>query len=342
MAERSSAADRSQPGLSRFVRVLGAVLIVVAISATFLTIGLRRTSNCIPNTQSVEATWLFAVYALFLLYGMTISISGNVKPSVLAIGADGRMSVSKYQLLLWNAAVVFCYVWMLAARIYETCRAFQPISIPQNVILLMGFSVATYAGARAITTAYSNLSRISKPEVAGDTSIRYLATRDDGTTPDLVKIQMLVWTIIAVVIFIVETGSIVHGAKVDDQNSLPDVGQALMVLMGLGQAAYLGAKLISSDVPVLTLASPQVGVADKSVVVSGSNLGGNVTTFIDTIPIAVTTVPLTASSYPVFIPAMLPSVTANYALATVPNGYTAQLSVSVDGVQSANTLPVRF
>jgi hypothetical protein len=132
---------------------------------------------------------------------------------------------------------------------------------PQNVLIAMGFSVVTAAGAKGITVSYLNAkggpitdSRVAArgpddgtSNTADTQKLRGgIFSTDDGT-PDLSKIQMLLWTFVAAIVFIYQV------ASADPQciptattHCFPDIDGALMALMGLGSGAYLGNKIVST------------------------------------------------------------------------------------------------
>jgi hypothetical protein len=257
-------------------------------------------------------------------YVLSLIVSGCIDPFQWAVGADGKLSVSKFQFLIWNAAVVFSYVWIFSAR-YQHNGSLDVLDIPKNVLYAMGFSIGTLAIAKGITVSYLNAGRISKPVDPGGSSLANLVAQDDGQTPDLVKTQMLLWTLIAVIIFLVKT---THEVSVSGATAaLPDIDATLMVLMGLGQAAYLGNKVVSSDVPILTSIAPAQAAAGSAITVAGNNLWGVVTTYFDKQQIDVQNVAKDAASYQLTIPM------------TTPKG-TVQVSIVVDGIKSANALPL--
>ena len=133
---------------------------------------------------------------------------------------------------------------------------------------------------------------------------------DDEGYPDLSKIQMIAWTFIALAVYLVGVVALVNalphaleGVKdaagnavtvtwrdltpafleqhpdVAHRISIPDISGALMVLMGLGQGAYLGKKLVTANTARLTQLSPTAGKPGSEVTVSGVSLneaeGGN-------------------------------------------------------------------
>jgi hypothetical protein len=254
-----------------------------------------------------------AVFGLLYLFFYKIW-TPDWNPASLVIGQDKRPSTSKFQFLLWTAVVAFAYVVVYAARALE--GVYAPLDqIPPNLLTAMGFSIVTAAAAKGITVGYLDAGRAAKPEpavtrasavnpaqsVAGGPVQRHggwscLITDDQGS-PDLNKIQMLAWTVIAIGVYLVGLVALVHDIPAavrsmrDEQGkpvapeqlaayasehpavvsriSLPDISPALTVLMGLGQGAYLGAKLVTANVARLTQLTPGGGRPGTQVSIAG-------------------------------------------------------------------------
>ncbi len=281
--------------------------------------------------------WVFAIVALALIYAISMLVSGTANPFQLAVGADGLLSVSKFQFLAWNVTVLCCYVWLAAISYYNHPNWWYALTMPHNVLYVMGFSLITLATAKGITISYLNGGRISKPPMHDSGGrLAYLCASDDGVTPDLVKIQMLAWTVVAIAIFVAR---VIRSASPADPThaiaQIPDIDQALMVLMGLGQAAYLGNKLTSSDVPVIAAIAPATlpRAAGGTVSVSGSNLAGQLTLMIDNLPVGTVSVAPRSASIRVPVP---PAALAGAGI----DAGAHTVSCNVDGVQSSNAVPL--
>lgn len=193
---------------------------------------------------------------LALLYILYLICGGHRQPLWIAMGEDGRLSSSKLQFAIWTAVVLYSYVALAFSRLGHAPNGGLD-SLPANVLIAMGLSLTTSAAAKGITVSYltnrqiapKGMLRESKPE------LRYLVTMDDGRTPDLPKIQMLAWTAVAAVTFIIDlwrhfsgySACTAPGPTSGTLACFPDIDTALMVLMGLGQGAYIGAKLVSTD-----------------------------------------------------------------------------------------------
>jgi hypothetical protein len=195
-----------------------------------------------------------AIVAFFLVGAI---FGGARNPWVLVEGADGRTSASKFQVLLWTMVVLFGYVTMYIAWIQ---RVGDPgvnklPEIGSNLLIAMGFTVATATAAKGITVSYLNTKQIAKGQ---DSNTGGLLADDTGF-PELVKMQMLGWTVLAVLVFVYNLFAQIHHINstpatelLQGSPQLVDIDPSLMVLMGLGQGAYVGKKLVTYGIPVIT------------------------------------------------------------------------------------------
>jgi hypothetical protein len=214
--------------------------------------------------------YLVGVAALLLawvLYGLLAPTWNILK---LVIGADGRASTSKLQWFLWTVVVFFAYVTTWTARALE--GDYDPIAeVPQNLLVAMGLSVTTMAAAKGITVSYLASGRVIKtsadPKDKQDKGLGPAVRSDEGV-PDLSKIQMMIWTLLAIVIYLFALVDQIGGDLV-----LPDISTTLMVLMGLGQGAYLGKKLVTTVTPRLTGLSPGEGTPGTQITITGMAFG---------------------------------------------------------------------
>jgi IPT/TIG domain len=207
----------------------------------------------------------------------------------LARGADGRPSTSKFQVLLWTIVVLYGYVVVESARFMR--GEFDVLDkIPPNVLIALGFTIGTATVAKGITTAFVASGRIKREPADRPTTLATtssagsaktkqasdptagpgaLVAEDDGR-PDLSKAQLLAWTMLALIVYLVR----VHYQLRLQQPQLPDIDAPLMVLMGLGQGAYIGKKLTTTSTPRLGDITPTEGPPQTQVTVTGVALGG--------------------------------------------------------------------
>jgi hypothetical protein len=189
------------------------------------------------------------------------------------------------------------------------------------------------------------------PPVAAGVTLTARATagagavlKDDDGAPDLSKIQMLAWTLIAIGVYLYAVFHVVPailGLKpplpaADKVPGLPNIDAALMVLMGLGQGAYLGKKLVTTDTPRLLGLNPSSGPVGTVVTVSGTAFGegqdGNSVT-IDGAPNIGRASEWHDSQIKFDIPATHPSGTP------VLKGQKLDIGLIINGQEGANRLP---
>jgi hypothetical protein len=191
---------------------------------------------------------------------------------ILIEGADGRLSASKAQWAAWTAVVAGTYLAIYVARALTHVPDPLSASFPSNLLLAMGFSTATMATAKGITTTYIAGGRLPS-KTSGATTSGGLLTDDDGIT-DLSKVQLLTWTAIAISVYLYTVMNqlrlIIHDGK---DLTIPDIDGALMVLMGLSQGGYLGKKLTSAPSVTLSALIPSTAKASDPISVYGSNFG---------------------------------------------------------------------
>ena len=287
--------------------------------------GFLASIPCMPYVVA-----FFVVAVLWFFYG----ISCGWNPLKLFEGADGRPSTSKFQFWLWTIILIPTYCGLAAIRI----KAIGPSVIsewPRNLLIVMGMSVTSAGAAKGITVGYMASNRLAKT-TASDSGKKFASIfLDDSGFPDLSKVQMLAWTLIAVVIY---SAGVFQKFHVGDWN-LPDIDNSLMVLMGLGHGAYLGKKLTSQDVPSLTSLSPNNAPQTSpsvDVTINGTSFGdkqGNSLISIDGNASTVTV----KSWCDTQVKFTFPTTQSN----STPwkTGQTVQIGLLIEGQQSDNSLP---
>jgi hypothetical protein len=240
-------------------------------------------------------------------------------------GADSRPSTSKLQFFWWTVAVVFSFAALKLRQLQVDPTL--TLSIPPMVMAAMGTSAVTAVAAKALAvneadkknrspnaqplnalapSANATADSISTVEVkpttnlavsneniekeippAGD--VRYTVT-DDAGNPDLTKIQLLAWTVIAIALYLWRV--VIDISATVPRETLPDIDLALVVLTGLSQGTYLGRKLVPDNTPWLLKIEPEAVKSgeDTLMKVTGQNFGsrqnGSMIT-IDTNPVTV-------------------------------------------------------
>ena len=139
------------------------------------------------------------IAVLVALYVITALITHHWNPVDLFRGFDGFASTSKLQWFLWLVVILFAYAALWALRAEQ--GRYQALStIPVNLLTVLGFSTATAAAAKGITSGFVQTSKMTKPgalpgEPGKNTGGIF---QDDGGSPELAKIQMIGFTIIAI------------------------------------------------------------------------------------------------------------------------------------------------
>jgi hypothetical protein len=216
--------------------------------------------------------YLIALGVLLLLWILYIILARKLNPLAVVCGADGRPSTSKLQFWMWTVVALFSYVAFYAARVNN--GHLEAIGdIPRNLLLAMGFSIVTATAAKGITVSQLQSGNLVKPPAPSDTSSAGPVVKDDSGALDLSKIQLLAWTLVAIGVYLVNVVNAVGAVTQQSAGKLPDIDAALMVLMGLGQGAYLGKKLVTTDTPGVTGLVPSSGRVGTEVTVRGQSFG---------------------------------------------------------------------
>ena len=217
----------------------------------------------------VWATWGFGLLAIALLWLLSYLFTERPEPWALATGKNGRLSTSQLQFLLFTALTACAYVTVFAARFQVSGDLTLP-TIPLNLLALMGFSVTTAAGSKGITVSY-----LAQGQLTTKDESTVFANREGQT--DLIKVQMLLWTCIAVVVYVIQVQDLVAEilARSSDHAglALPDIDGALLVLMGVSQGGYLGGKLVSrrDGVPCIESVIPEHPSLGDQITVLGTS-----------------------------------------------------------------------
>jgi hypothetical protein len=201
----------------------------------------------------------FLIVMAFLVFVYFMTKHREMKPLGLLSTADGRMSASLTQMALWTVVVG------AAVLAFGLMRLDVP-DIPDTLVWLMGLSATTSAAGhwqahrlqhekekrdRAAGVKKTGQMKPQEPDVSkkgveagslekgcGKTEkpkIRHLMTIcvHDNEYPSLPKAQVLFWTFITLVLFVVK--SCLEG-------ELWDVPEEMVVLMGISQTSFLGRK----------------------------------------------------------------------------------------------------
>jgi hypothetical protein len=203
----------------------------------------------------------------------------------------------------------------------------------------MGFSIITLATAKGVTSAYVSTGRLSK--TPGKPALADLVTQDDAMTPDLSKVQMLTWTLIASATYLY---SVTQALPHFNGSNFPDINPALMALMGIGQGAYLSGKIIASQSIAIVRVDPPRGMAPGArLTIVGTGFGSSPGTVLFSDVVAAFDSSSASPWSDTSISIIIPPTHTNH----VPfvNGETVYIAVLLQGTNSAatsNTIPYTF
>jgi hypothetical protein len=184
-------------------------------------------------------------------------------------GEDGKYSLSRLQATVWAYVIIgyqvstFVTVALLGK---EELHQFSLV-FSEEAIWLLGLSLGSYVTVKGITISQKN----ETPPLAVVNALKKREAKwadfvcsDEGL--DLSKFQMLIWTLFAVITFVVSYFNYIDKITVaselgeslkpffppfSDQDAngntiLPTVDMSFIVLMGLSHGAYIGRKLVPS------------------------------------------------------------------------------------------------
>jgi hypothetical protein len=224
----------------------------------------------------MAGAYLFGIGAVVVFWAFSFATTGSWEPWALAISEASagprKLSASKFQALIWTLVTLFSYASIFGARLLSAGLAGAVTAlpaIPGNLLLLMGLSAATAVGSKGVTISYKTKGIIS--QASGG-----LTTTPEGDA-DLVKTQMVVWSMVGAGIYLLTVANAVNRQLVAAaQVALPDVDGALLVLMGISQGTYFGNKLVSRDVEAkieLSGILPLKAAAGTTVTLTGCAFG---------------------------------------------------------------------
>ncbi len=211
------------------IKLLLSWAIIIVIVFLFLVLALH--SNLIRD--EVNDSDAFKINALKLQQLLRTKTSQNKNP----------YSLTKVQFGLWTVIISSSYVYL------SLCKG-DCASLPVNktALVLMGI----YSGMAA-TTAIMDKNEIS------DNRPRHQNTPSQGFFVDILsddngislhRFQNLVWTIIAVIVYLYKVAEIKAGCI------LPELSDTLLALTGLSSATYLVLRSKENDPPVQDASDP--------------------------------------------------------------------------------------
>ena len=159
-------------------------------------------------------------------------------------GSDWFPSLALFQFFLWTIVILFAFT--LVSFLRGFAGDLNQVAVPNNLLILMGLSVATPVVSTAISsTKYPNTTTSFGPpkKLPG-----YSSMLQENDKPSLTRFQMFLWTGVSILFFLFHLFSNI-AASLDnvDKLSLPNVDDLMVALMGISQGAYIGGKIVSQS-----------------------------------------------------------------------------------------------
>jgi len=160
------------------------------------------------------------------------------------IGEDNRTSNSKTQGSIWLIVILSVFLAVFILRLTRGDWLFGSIAMPVNLALLAGISGLSFVGAKAITVSKEEKAKaLEQPakSVAAEPEVGQLLT-DDKKDPNFGDFQMIMVTIVAVIVYLMQVWNFLGIMELTAAIALPDIDGSLTTLFGISQASYLGNK----------------------------------------------------------------------------------------------------
>ncbi|HWS86299.1 MAG TPA: hypothetical protein VN282_05020 [Pyrinomonadaceae bacterium] len=159
-------------------------------------------------------------------------------------------SLSRAQFLVWLLAIIWAYLFLYFGHGFvKNDWGFPSLG---NTVYTFLISLGTLVASSAATAGQG-------AKGAGEVHPSLSDLVVHGGVLALDRVQQVVWTALAVGMFLVITVR-----TYDTATALPDIPQEMLVLMGLSSAGYLGGKLVRGAGPIVE----QVSVREGSVVLN--------------------------------------------------------------------------
>lgn len=295
--------------------------------------------------------WIAWSATLLLSLGLMAAVGWRLNDSIWSAFIDTRRtwSLAKFQLAWWFLVVPPLYAGVLWLRIRTNVESPLDLSIPDQVLALIGISVISTTvasgikyeknrpkGAGVLAAGKRILTRNTVKEARFSDMFAYDEGRDALQGLDVTKLQSFVFNVVLGLAYVgVTMNTLRQGGPAPD--SLPDVSGTMTILLGLGQAGYLVGKAI----PQNGIPSADPGTKAKKSASKAVSGGGRTTTTAP--PIAASAQP-TAPAQPAPPPAAAPSAATPVPSAVppavpvqpgapVPDQATVDLTASADGAQ---------
>ncbi len=187
---------------------------------------------------------------MILVLHILLRKAGGGSLRSLLYDENGYASLSQFQFLTWTFVFLFSFLWIYFVRIQGDVLTFPP-SIPIATLALMGLNTGSAVASKKISKHYKTQPQ-SKPGKLWNMLVEGADVSGTNSKPSLARVQLFVWTIISVMIYMAILVSMLSGPFLFGFTqtplsglSLPDIDPSLVTLMGLSQVGFLGTKYVT-------------------------------------------------------------------------------------------------
>ena len=203
--------------------------------------------------------FLIGVLGLVIVFSLAWLIRKIFAPqhkfSEFLVGDNEKYSLSRLQATLWAFVIVSYQVSTIILLFSMGEMDKFELVFSDQTIWLLGLSMGSYVISKGIGVSQINDANEETSQATPvKKKISNFITGQNGL--DLSRFQMLVWTIIAISIFVVDYFGYLQSISQtndvaqyfpkfgDETGLLPSIDMSFIVLMGLSQGTYIGRKLV--------------------------------------------------------------------------------------------------
>lgn len=227
--------------ISRLILVLFAAGLITGCKGNTQPYDLHETLALIIISGIILAFFLLALFSNMLrdeVNDQHSFVAGAAKikqqKRLLNFKSTNPFSLSRVQLGIWTVVISCSYIYLQLCM--ENCN---DTGLNVTALVLMGISAGVTAGGSIIDKREIQDGRFRHQNTPSAGFFIDILSDDNGISVH--RFQKVIWTVIAVIIFINKVYSIKTGCE------LPELSQTLLWLTGISSAAYLTLKTQEND-----------------------------------------------------------------------------------------------
>ena len=197
--------------------------------------------------------FLIFLTAYLILKGRRKNKNINIRFQFWDIIRDGNWypSLPRFQVALWTAIIIFAFAGIALFRLFSGVDI--PASMPSNIFLVLGLTATTLVAGTALSEF--KYAGATPPDVPATKEIpsdkvrkklpKFKTMLMEYDKISLSRFQMFAWTWVGIISYLGLVFLEVNKHLYDSGGLIvPDLPTLLIVLMGIGQGAYLGTKSV--------------------------------------------------------------------------------------------------